>query len=229
MKKIFKLFLIIILTLFISGCTVKYDLTIDNNGMYENIRLYFVNNAENNKLVDSLYSQNRSAYYDFDTNMTNYYKTTKGIDKDHDLLYLNYYYEYNENKLQNSNAINECFYNKSVTKDEKYITLNTSKGLDCIYRDTVKQIDKLEINIKTKYLVVESNADSVSKNTYTWKITDKNYNEKSIYMKIDYKNNYKEETPIYIILVLFGIVIGGFILIIALKLRRNRTYDKKYK
>lgn len=196
MKYKFKV-LILVFVLFLStGCTVEYNLTIDELNAIEDFSLYIDNNSSNTTLIDDMYNRQTEAFFNQDTDSSEYYEAKKGLTKDKENLFLNLRYNYPLKYLQNSNAIGECFYNKSVTKDQKYITLNTSKGFDCIYKDTDLQIDKLTIHIKTNLKVVESNSDKVKKNTYTWHIDKNNYQEKNVYMKIDYTEENKRKSII---------------------------------
>lgn len=227
MKKTLKLIILILIIFITSGCDVEYNLDIDSNIMNENITFLLDDNSSNKKLINDLSSRKQEAYYDIDTGSSKYYKiTTDNKSDEKDKLLLKYNYDYKDTTLQKSNAIGECFYNKSVIKDEKYITLNTSNGLTCIFRDGNRQIDNLTINIKTQLSVEENNADKVVGDTYTWNINDKNYSNKSIYMKINYetksKNSIKREK-----MILFFEIFGAFLIIIILLVINN--WNKKVK
>lgn len=225
MKKSIKLIILIFVIFVTSGCDVEYNLDIDNDIMKEKITFFLDNSSDNKNLINNLSSRKQEAYYDIDTNNSKYYEVTKNLKgDDNNKLLLKYNYDYKDTTLQNSNAIGECFYNKSVIKDDKYITLNTSKGLTCIFRDGNRQIDNLTVNIKTQFSVEENNADKVSGDTYTWNINDKNYNNKSIYMKINYgaksKNSSRNEK------ILLAFEIFGTLLIIIILLIINNNHKK---
>ncbi len=211
-----------------TGCSVDYTINIDKENAKEKIVAFFNNTTTNQKLIEQITNNKTLAYYDNDYNESKYYDISQSKDKKNNSLALTYQYVYPIKKLQYSNAIGECFYNKSVIKDQNYITLNTSNGVDCIYRDGQKQIDKLTVHVNTDYKVVETNADKVKDNEYIWNITDQNFKNKSIYMKIDYKSIKKsslsnhEKIIAYIMIFLFLIFIVGLILF---RMKQNKNYE----
>lgn len=219
--KILILFLVLLLS---TGCSVDYNLTIDELNAIEDFSLYVDNNSSNTAMINDMYQRQTESFFNQDTDDSEYYEVKKGLTKDKKSLFLNFRYNYPLKKLQNSNAISECFYNKSVTKDQEYITLNTSKGFDCIYKDTDLQIEDLTINIKTNLKVVETNSDKVKKNTYTWHIDKDNYQEKNIYMKISYTEENREKSVISEYLAIPIVMIVTVLLIfVAFKFRtKNR-------
>lgn len=229
MSNKFKIFLITITILLASGCSIKYNLVIDKNGATENINAEFANNESNRKLVDKLYKQERSAYYDFDNGKTYYYEV-KRLDDTRKTIGLNYRYNYYKHeKLQYSNALTQCFYNVSVVKDKEFITINTSKGINCLSHDGQKLVNKIDVSIRTDYKVVENNADEHSNNNYMWYINGKNSNNKSIYIKIDYKEkavSMSNEDKILLI-VIAAIIVVAFISLILYTSHRNKKYGYK--
>ena len=50
-------------------------------------------------------------------------------------------------------------------------------------------LDKITINIKTNYEVLDNNATSINDNTYTWVITKNNYTNSNIYIKMSKSRN----------------------------------------
>ena len=228
MKQI-KLLILPVLIILMSACTAEYNITIAEDGIKEEIIAYYDNNKANKKIVNQLYKQKAAAYYDMDKNITNYYHIKKYGNKTSSKLALKYDYEYeNHTKLQNSNVLKQCFYNVSVVKDKKFLTLNTSEGVDCFSHDGQEMIDKVDVSITTNYKVAESNADKVLNNKYIWTITDNNSDSKSIYMKIDYtdkKQQQKVNNQIYIYLLIFVII--SPVLLILVRSYRNKKYGYK--
>lgn len=223
MKYKLKFIFILVILLGCTGCSIEYNLTIDKEFAKEKIEATLENNDDNKKIVD-IYTKNRiTSYFDSDLNEFMYYDINKIDDKTD--LKLQAEYRYPLKKLQYSNAAEKCLYNRSVNIDNKYITINTSEGINCIYYDEVKQIDKLVINITSKYVVEKTNADEINGNIYTWNIDDKNYQDKSIYMKINYTKKYKtnlEKNALKIALGLLFFIIISIIIIILIKLKQNR-------
>ena len=223
MKCKLRFIFILVLSFICTGCSVKYNLTIDKDFAKEEIEATLEKNEENEKIVDMYTKNDVTSYFDSDLNKFMHYQITKIDDSNN--LKLKAEYKYPLKKTQYSNAAEKCLYNKSVNIDNKYITINTSEGFNCIYYDEIKEIDKLVVNITSKYVVEKSNADEVNGNMYTWNIDENNYTNKSIYMKINYKKKYKtklEKNAVKIALWLLAFTIVGFVGIILFKLRQNR-------
>lgn len=225
MKYKLKLIFLLVLLFGCTGCSIEYNLTIDKKYATEKIETTIPKNEENNKLVDIYTKNNITSYYDSDSRKFMYYDIKKIDDDKSNNLKLIAEYEYPLKKLQYSNAIEKCLYNKSVNIDNKYITINTSEGFNCIYLDEVKQIDSIVVNITSKYVVEKTNADKIDGNRYTWNIDGDNYQNKSVYMKINYKEKYKngiEKNALKIALGLLFFIIISIVIIILIKIKQNR-------
>ena len=72
MKQI-KFVILIIATLLFTGCSVEYNLVIDEKSMHEEIKLKYLNNEENKQMIDNLLKNPTPAYYDPNSNETGYY------------------------------------------------------------------------------------------------------------------------------------------------------------
>lgn len=223
-----KLIAILGCLLLLSGCTVEYNLTIDKDNMTENIKGIYANTKENQQLINTKKKSSQSAYYDMDLEKTNYYTITTGEDKKNNLLDIRYQYVYDSDNLQKSNALNYCVYKKTVIKTDKHIIINTDGKINCMYKDVEKVIDKLVINIKTDLKVVEQNADKHKGNTYTWIVTDDNFSNKPIHIKISLekeKNIFEKMNATQIFIIVCCAIL--FIICIALffkkKIARNNS------
>ena len=217
MKKKLSFSIILILVLLTSGCNMKYDLIINDRGAKEIITTIVKDTKSNSKQVNQAYKQKQSAYYDFNTGDTYYYNQEKSYDRRNKQIVLKYNYDYFDiEDLQNSNALTQCFYNVSVVKDLQYITISTSKGVGCMSHDGQKIIDQIDASIKTDYKVVKHNADSHKGNNYIWNITENNSNNKSIYIKMDYKRMYTEKEDKKMILAIIGVILGVIVLAVVI-------------
>jgi len=217
MKKLL-LLICIGISFLLTGCSVNYNLYIEKDSITESIDAYLPDTKENRDYVNILKKNRQSAYFEMNNNRTYYYKMEyENVDN---MLKLNYEYQYlNSVKLQNSNALSRCYYNNSVVTAGDFLTLSTSDQVTCIYKDGEKQVDKINVNIITDLKVEEHNADHKSGNRYTWNITDKNYQKKPIYIKIN-TNTKKQDAEMTKkereqLLILVGILIAVVSIVIC--------------
>ncbi len=210
MKKI-KYILFIVLLFLSCGCSAKYQVFVENDKMIEQMTITVPNNYDNKEKVKNNLNFKQSAYYDIDRGETNYY--TKTLEEDEENLYLKYSYTYRDTNLEKSSLMDYCFYKKSVAKNDNIVSINTTSGASCLYKDGVKQLDKLTIEIITDNYVIENNADKVKGNKYIWVYNDKNFQNKLISIKIDLN---REKEKFISSLKLFIIIFGGFLLILSI-------------
>lgn len=215
MKKVF----LIILTLFVlTGCSATYNLEIDDSRVLESCDFLLEKNDENERTVDDYYNTNYLAF--FDMNLLKDYNYNKERIDDGKHVGMNLSFAYGNRDYQNSSLLDRCYYKKSFIKTNDYIILNTEGGASCFYKDESKLLDDLTVNIKTDLKVLENNADSVKDNVYTWKLTDKNFSKKNIYIKIKRGSVYSF-IPLIIILIVFIIVLINYIRIRFINKRKN--------
>ena len=223
MKK-FKIIILICCIFLLSGCSVEYNLTINDTTMAESIDTIFEKTDENVELTDRLAKIRRTAFYNFDTREEEYYDFTKR-DTDQNII-LNYSYNYTDNNLYKSEAVSRCYYKRIVNVTDDYIVIQTDNQVACLYKDGEKQIDDITVNIRTNLIVEENNADNVENNVYTWNINEDNYTNKPIYIKIkkeEYKESFADQIIPIGIIILSIIVIGIIIYLVGRsKHRRNK-------
>lgn len=223
MKKI-KLVILFGCIFLVSGCSVEYNLTIDESTMEENISAIF-DKATESELASRMEKIRRTAYYNFDTRENEYYTFNKSEDERN--IFLNYNYQYTGNNLYKSEAVSRCYYKRIVNVTENNITINTDNQVACLYKDGTREIENITVNIRTDLIVLEHNADEVSGGVYTWYINDQNYTNKPIYIKIK-KEKYQESfvdqaIPIFIIILVI-IAIG---IIIYLRAHKKHLQNNK--
>jgi len=206
--KIKKIFIFISL-LFLTGCSIDYNLEIDRNRMIENISATIPNTEDNKQIIEHYTNEKTPVYYDIDNGVTEFYNVKK--EEINNSVKFDFSYSYSHNQLEKSYAFDRCYYKKSVTKNQQYIIIETGKQVDCFHQDDNKLIDKININITTRLIVEEHNADKVKGNTYIWTINENNIDNKPIYIKI--KQEYKEATLIEkiddykVILIIAGVIL----------------------
>lgn len=193
MKKL----LLMISLLFLTGCSVNYDLVItDKEEVKETFYVYVDNEIiKNNSMsIDeyldyyaSLYSQNKS-YKDFkittkEGKNKSYFKVTRNYDSLDDYI--------------NSYSFKSMFDTANIERSSKYTSFTTSSNayLKALKNDELisedNQYDSFKISIKFYNEVINHNADKVDKNNniYTWYVSEDSEND-YIYFKTGPKVKY---------------------------------------
>lgn len=180
MKKIIFLLLICLL---LTGCTVNYNLDINDNNFKETLTGNVLNIELNNNndtdinMFSYLINGDQPAFYKNDNIYFNKItkNTTNGIDFD-------YSYTFNEHNFNNSRIINECFDNHVYEYKDNTYYLVVSGKFKCNYSETTN------INITTNYNVTSNNAKTIKNNTYTWTIDENNKDNIYFFITIDKTN-----------------------------------------
>ena len=227
------IFINILFLFFMTGCTVEYNINISNDTVNEEIKII----EEKSKTLTSAESMyNDKIYSQFNSNGKILYKKNKIVSDKENVYILKQKYELKN--FRRARALTECFdaVNLVKNKNGNYI-FQTSIGFKCMLYNYYK-IDSYVVNIKTDYDVINTNADIINDNVYTWKINNTNAEKKSITFEFnkEKKTNNKEEnkkdedkskkeTNIFVILgiIIVLAIIGIFILLYALNLNKKRN------
>lgn len=206
-----KTLLLTILCLLLTGCTINYNLEIDDNEFRETITGNVLNSERINKeeqtdvnFFDSLIRDEQQATYN---DQNSFYK--KILNELNDSTDFEYTYTYNDYTINDSILLDKCFENYSVkTEDNKY-KIMTYGNFNCKYADEIK------VNIKTDYQVTLHNADKVKDNTYTWIINDETVDDFEIILNMN-KEKIKEEkssnfawSPFKTIILILMLLVSG--------------------
>ncbi len=181
-----KIYILLVMLLFTTGCACRYDLTIDNDTYKESIILAASSDDEKDNL-------NRKWEIPVDKN--NYYLGDENIDE----TYTNYIYDYKVNSNNNlvfshnfgrsdylnSTAVSICYKTLSVSNYQETTVISTSNNAMCF--DSYRNLSSLMVNITVSNKVISNNADKVNGNTYTWNINRNNASDKSINMVFENK------------------------------------------
>jgi len=181
-----KILLLAITCLLLTGCTINYNLEIEDNYFKETITGNVLNkeieqkeNQTDINLFNYLINNEQTATI----NNNSFYDKT--LNRNNNSIDYNYSFTYNEDTINNSRILNECFESFTFeTKDNQY-QFSTLGDFYCDYTDEIK------INITTDYKVTNHNANKKNKNTYTWIINSENKDNIQLYMNINKneKNN----------------------------------------
>lgn len=185
-----KFFLLSLFILLIcSGCTVEYNLNIDDKlNLNESITINGNSEEDINKIRDfNSYlpvdiSIDDSSAFNSKKDDIEYYNVKK---KKNDSV-MNFDYSYDVDLFNNNVFVRSCYeyvtvmdsYNEEEKRDE--LLLSTSNKFLCF--DQFDNLDSVVIKIKTKRDVYFNNADNVIGNTYIWNITEGNLDDATINM-----------------------------------------------
>ncbi len=189
MRKIILLLSIIIL----SGCSVDYTLTIDDDTSLENI----VANEENfnSEFIPAYYNDSgpSESVGNEDLNFENEDMEFYKINRQNNYVILKY--SFPKTNFINSTATHQCLKNINLTTlSNGNQMLNTSNYFSCF--NTYSNLDEININLNfsNNYEVINSNADLKNNNSLTWNINKNNYNNK--FIQVEYKKKEEEKEPI---------------------------------
>ena len=176
MKKIILIILFCILT---SGCTVTYNLEIDEKNFNENIKLSYtdknVDEFHADISLDVLMENTSKTDYPLYNNDTKFdYYTFKVLEETelYEISYANkdLYFKGNfpYNKFQNAYSINLCTDYEIAKSDDTFI-LKVNNFSKCFI--SFPLLDSININLKYDGVVTYNNADMKDGSVYTWNIS----------------------------------------------------------
>lgn len=181
-----KIILLSILCFLLTGCTINYNLKIEDG--------YFIETIKGNVLTEEIKKDNTTSdenlFYKLLSSKQPALTTTdnliynKTISQNKDSIDYTYSFKYDEYTFNNSRLLNECFEHFSFIQKDNMYTLLAKGDFYCSYTDEIK------INIKTDYPVIINNADEIKNNTYTWNIKNNKTKDLELYISIDKSNTY---------------------------------------
>ena len=194
MIKLEKLIIIFGMLFVLCGCTVDYTVTISDSNIKESI--YVVDTILDNRNeidINNFYNLWYPVYiedmiiedYDEKYDDVEYYNKIEINMIANGFIYS--YFNHNIDDYIKSTVWSYAFDNKSIINNNKRMLISTSKGIN--FFDDNPIITSIKVNIITDYVVVDSNADIINDNIYTWEFTKDNYMNKNIYIDIDKTNN----------------------------------------
>ena len=77
MKYKFKMLILFLVLLLSTGCSVEYNLTIDELNAIEDFSLYVENNSSNTAMINDMYQRQTESYFNQDTEDSEYYEVKK--------------------------------------------------------------------------------------------------------------------------------------------------------
>ena len=232
-----KIIVLIVVCFLLGGCSVTYDLTIKGDNIKEDISVTAYSYEQNKYvLYDSLDGRLSSLYNNSITRR--YDEKISGdmpgeVPKHGNYTMQSYDYidgtadkklkastNFSFDDYQYSMAAYTCYDLIVVKHSEFRSSLYSSSLAKCF--DTYPLLEKVEVNIKVKGEVTESNSDKIENNVYTWVIDKTNYKNKYVKIVFDTDSSANSrntgtsmnETVIILLFIVLGVAfIAGFVYI----------------
>lgn len=224
MKKL-KLLVVMILIIFVSGCTVNYNIVIDEDlsiketAILEESVSYFEENYtyyDSKEIVDSLWN-----LYIGDYEAANYSYTQTS---NHTGVNVTASYQNLEDYKNRTTIYYQLFQNVDYNIEGDVVTIKATDYYPYNDQDPNRfAIDKATITITVPFEVIETNADKKNNNVYIWNV-DKYDEEKEIIIQFNKSKllSQKENKNIYYFLT-FGIIVAIICTIIFVNYKIKST------
>lgn len=180
--KIKKLLLLIFSIILLTGCSSTINIELSDSTIKEEILITEKNNIlypnSNNVLDEEIAYRLKNFEWEYE----HYNIEKKEIDSNTTGKY--YTYETSINSWNQFSILRKCYDKVRIYSSKTKIKIETSEKYRCGY---LYGANDVIVNIKSKYLAKENNADSFNKKdkTYTWKINEKNYENKPIIIEFE--------------------------------------------
>lgn len=233
--KMNKKIICLLLILFLTGCSnqTSYELEIKDNQISETINLnlsdtdydtalklnnlfyilpYGSESATGKEVIDYLKNNELRVSDELDATYTK--KTQKNnLKLSHDFTLYNY---------KDALVPRQCFEKIYFDETDDYYVINGYNQFKCVFDQ------QATVSIQTDYRVIDSNADKVVGNKYTWIYNQENSNDHELYIQFSKTNkrkyiNYPVVVVILSILVIFGIIRSTFWILKSIKKLRDNN------
>jgi hypothetical protein len=225
--------ILVISFLFLTGCSVKYDITInDDKDLIESLDIIENDKTKFDLKNEDLFNATLKEYLETDlkwptpvflntlenpiepiriNNIDYYNKRNSSTDN---TLDINYNYSYKQSKYGQSNIVNNC-YEYKFSSSNNIINFETISSFKCF--EKYKLLDEVEFNLNTYCKVVQANYDTNNNNKYIWKINKDNINKKIIF-KLDCSTKKNNDFNLSIIIIVCSYVFIILFLILMLRI-----------
>ncbi len=180
-----KKILILTLMLFLTGCTVNYNIDIKNNEIVENLSGTFTDEElENDRQKNGMTPITELMYNEQKALLNSEDLYQKSLDKTDEGYKYNLSYKYHDN-YADSRLINSCFEKHNIEEIDDFYYIRAYGTFYCRASDGIK------INVTSDYGIIESNAEKIDGDKYIWTIED----EDNVDLYLVLSKNIKSEKP----------------------------------
>ena len=228
MKKIKSIILIFVIV-FLTGCTVEYDLSInEDNSISEKVIA-----TENTQKMESLSKSkgDRAVAYLYNIYKRDDVSDIKSTKKDKDTVAVVTKSHTNIDEYAND-FTSDIFERVEVTKKDGVTSFSASQNKMLGGTSSYAPLyDEVVVKVRIPYVVVDSNADSVNRDVYTWNISKNqglktinfSYKEGNKKNALNVKINDKTYNINYGIIVLSGIIVLLLIIFIIVSIKNKKN------
>ena len=234
-----KILYLIIVVIFLTGCSVDADITInDDMSIKENVSIAFDNSLAENYDSPGQYAADYIEYYNSaielkdysykikESNVNSYVNFSKYSKTICDNINYSLFSQYLYKKI---NCINEDGYFIVESEGEQLVSVPASKKSF--------NVEKVKLSVNLPVSALENNADEVNGNSYIWYFDENTSSDKRIYLKIskndlEEKKSALEETDVKkqslkkALLVMVVVIVGGAIIYTASVLYKKYKENK---
>ena len=164
--------------------------------------------------------ENIVSKYTGPTNSLGMYK--QSIIKKNNTYGIVYNSNYTLDEYNSSISFNDCFDHSKITLTNDEIEIATSTGFKCF--ETYEELEEVTVKVKTDYEVIDSNADKIEKDVYTWNITRENADNVQLNIRVNSENRIKNsnDNKLQTIIFFVGILIIIALILLIIKVRGQR-------
>ena len=235
MKK--RIMILISLFLVTTGCSVNYEVTLDDNLLSEVLKITENQDSltsDYKDLIDNIYNLPQPVYTDADVNPYDETQIIEGVEyyQKNMISSQNEYgieikYNHSLNEYEKSNIINRFYKNVTVLRDGNNITLSTSRNNLCF--DIYDNLEEINIIINfdaKKYEVITHNADQEEKGKYYWNINSSNYNNKSVVIELEEKEIKNNQYYAWALIGIITVIIVCLLIVCLIARKKNQSKNK---
>lgn len=225
-----RLILLILPILIVTGCSNEYNLT-------------FVDDELNEEIISTIYSSDIPTLtaddikfgLELDDPVTPFIemdqypfpgnekiKYDKTVEKNGSKTTVTLKHSYTVKEYREGTVLNNCFSEGGIGEDDENYYFSIIGKFYCMYNGDVL------VNFTTDKKVVSHNADSVSGNTYTWKINEENYKNVNINIQLSKGVAEAKRTRANMLLMIIGLIILLIGLIVYMKIRKNQKNNNTF-
>lgn len=181
-----KVILLLFIVMFLTGCSAEVNIIINDTGINETVTIIDSNTEPYRNYVPAFFNDVLSDV-DPDVKVDGVEYFNKTITQGVGGYNINYSYKYTFDQYKKARSVKTAFksFNLRHNNTDKQIIFSTDSSV-ISYFNSYSALNSIKVNIIPTYAVIESNADYVNNNVYTWTF---NRNEKKhIYLVLSNPN-----------------------------------------
>ncbi len=214
-----KIILLIVCIVFLTGCTLDYEINFGRTLINENISATI-----DGDIYDIASSIDGDGFY-LEKEMVDgrlpalkeykdYY--TRKIKVENNISYVDMNYKYDYDNYANSYLLGRCFEKTYVKNTDKYLYVSLGGNFKCFKEDDIR------VKVSSIYDVVKHNADIVKDDTYMWDIKmSEDDNNIEFYISKEISEKKEESTLDIKFIVIVSFIILGIIIFVFRKKVKN--------